>query len=162
MTETLSCACCGKAVDGVAQEWEAGIADHTRFLELEPATPDRPWSVLALNNRGFLRGQQGDLPGSLVDCTRAIELDPSGAYQWNNRGYARLHLGDLEGAESDIDRSLTLDPKNPYAWENRGHLRLVRGDKAGARSDVEESLRVDASDERKSAVYAALEKLQEK
>ncbi|MHC1776005.1 MAG: tetratricopeptide repeat protein [Lentimicrobium sp.] len=65
--------------------------------------------LLALNNRGILKGKSGDFGGAVNDFNDAIRIKPDYAEAYYNRGVALYQTGKPEEACSDWSRALKLN-----------------------------------------------------
>jgi tetratricopeptide (TPR) repeat protein len=63
------------------------------------------------NDRGYLRMVAGKLDEALIDLNNAVELDPSGPYQYWNRAEIYRFRGDLQRAAADYRKALELGPR---------------------------------------------------
>ena len=54
------------------------------------------------------KNQIDDYSGSIVDYTKAIELNPNSPDAYYNRGYSKGENGDMEGACSDWRKASSL------------------------------------------------------
>ena len=68
------------------------IDDYSEAIRL------RPDLVMAYEQRGIVRAENGDLAGSIADLTEAVKLDPSNAQIYFNRGLSRFNAGQREAA----------------------------------------------------------------
>ena len=80
--------------------------------------------LLALNNRGILKGKAGDPAGAIGDFDAAIRIKADYAEAYYNRGVALYQTGQKENACNDWNRALTLkfrpagDAISQYCHEN--------------------------------------------
>ncbi len=65
-------------------------------------------------NRALAHQAAGDHAGAILDCDRAIELDPNLAMAFHNRGVSEKVLGDFDRAIADHLRAIALEPS--FAW----------------------------------------------
>jgi len=119
-------------------------------LNSHPASPaagraEGPASAQALNRRGIVRFQSGDVHGALADFRQAALLEPNYAEPWNNSGLLRQTLGQLPQAVADFERALAIRPNYPEALANRGRARQALGDAAGARVDFDRAAELSAN-----------------
>jgi tetratricopeptide (TPR) repeat protein len=119
-------------------------------LNSHPASPaagraEEPASAQALNRRGIVRFQGGDVPGALADFRQAALLEPNYAEPWNNSGLLRQTLGLPLQAVADFERALAIRPDYPEALANRGRARQALGDAAGARADFDRAVGLAAN-----------------
>ncbi len=141
---------------------EAARADYDAALALEPN------AVIALNNRGVVRLQLGDVPGAISDLDAALERAPEYASAKRNRAAAEealrraatskarsaaethvnlalalAHGGLLESALTELGEALVLDPSSVSAYHARARLRAAVGDKDGAFEDFAQAIRLE-------------------
>lgn len=69
---------------------------------------------------------RGDFDGALVDCTRALEVDPKYNFAYAGRGVVKMCSGDLEGALADLNHALKTDPKFDRVYASRGRVYLAQ------------------------------------
>jgi hypothetical protein len=67
--------------------------------------------LLALNNRGILKGKAGNITGAISDFDNAIRIKPDYAEAWYNRGVATYQTGNREKACGDWNQALKLNFK---------------------------------------------------
>ena len=78
----------------------------------------------------------GNLPQSLEDFNRAVELSP-GLDTYFQRATTYQSLGEHAKAIADLDQVIALFPTSPMGYLARAKSREATGDAAGARSDRE-------------------------
>jgi Flp pilus assembly protein TadD len=117
------------------------FADPPAFYN--QAIRTNPASALALNNRGKLRSDGGDLQGSIADFDAAIRLFPDYSMAYNNRGNSKGLLGDYAAAIHDLTRAVRLDSTYALGFSNLGRWKAMTGDAAGALADYDNSIRLD-------------------
>lgn len=86
-------------------------------------------------DRGVARGKLGNIEGSILDYSIAIEIDPKHANAYFNRGNARGRLGDYSDAILDYTKVIEINPKDAEAYFSRGGAKLLTGDRTGACKD---------------------------
>ena len=121
------------------------VLDASRVLDevIRSRSSDLMALAWALNNRGAIKGKQGDLAGALADCTAAIELPgaPADEVAWalNNRGVSKGEQGDPAGELADYTAAIELPGASAdqvaKALNNRGAIKGKQGDLAGALAD---------------------------
>ena len=65
------------------------------------------------------RYSRGDFQGAILDCDRAIDIDPGLGTAYLNRGTARSAAGDLDGALGDFEHAIAIDSRDSEAYNNR-------------------------------------------
>src|SRR4051812_8225442 len=96
------------------------IAALSLLLALLAAPAHAQETAVGHFNAGVRNYRQGDLPASIAEFTKAIELNPEYWKAYTSRGVAKRDSGDLDGAVSDHSKSIELNPKNAAAYSNRG------------------------------------------
>lgn len=141
---------------------EAAIQDFTRVIQLQPGSAeayvDRASAHLEANDyaavvtdcedalsrdpqlaytytlRGVAFRELGNLPRSLKDFNRAIELAP-GVSNYFQRAVTYQALGDHAKAIDDLTEVIALFPASPLGYLARAKSRAASGDPSGAHSD---------------------------
>jgi tetratricopeptide (TPR) repeat protein len=85
----------------------------------------------------------GDDAGAVVDCSKAIELDPDECAAYVNRAFAYAKMGDMDRAIEDWNRLIERMPRNVEAYDLRGLMKLMKGDFAGAIADCSKSIDIN-------------------
>ncbi len=78
------------------------IAAYTEAIEKDPK------SAVAYANRSYAYTEKRDWEKALVDCQKAIELDPYYANSYRIRGLVRRAFGDVDGAMRDFYKATRL------------------------------------------------------
>ena len=81
--------------------------------------------------------EQGRIEQSIVEYTKAIELDPDLVEAYNNRAGAYLEKGQHDQAIADCNKVVELDPDLTMAYLMRGIAYTEQGKMAEAISDLE-------------------------
>ena len=89
---------------------------------------------------GFERVSKSDLPGSIVEFTKAIELNPKSATAKFWRGACKLLMGEAQGAISDLSAAIVLNPKKVEAYIYRGSAYAKLGNKLQATIDLDKAV----------------------
>ena len=97
----------------------------------------------AYNNRGVSYGAQGKYAESIVDFTKAIEIDPKYVYGYDNRGSSYRVQGKYAEAIVDYTKAIEIDPKCVYAYNNRGISYEDQGKYAEAIVDYTKAIEID-------------------
>jgi tetratricopeptide (TPR) repeat protein len=89
---------------------------------------------------GFDRVSKSDLPGSIVEFTKAVELKPKllTARFW--RGACKLLMGDARGAVEDLTMAIALNPKKVEAYMYRGSAYAKLGNTTNAIADLDKAV----------------------
>jgi tetratricopeptide (TPR) repeat protein len=80
---------------------------------------------------------------AIVDCDRAITLNPKHTNAYLTRGAVKIALRDFQGAIDDFDRAITLNPKYALAYNNRGAAKIALKDFQGAIDDFDRAIILD-------------------
>jgi tetratricopeptide (TPR) repeat protein len=81
---------------------------------LNEALRRTPTSYIALNNRGVLYWEIGEVEKSVADLIKACELTNTVSLPHKNLGEVFLKLGRFEDAKSSFLVGISIDPTNPY------------------------------------------------
>jgi len=90
--------------------------------------------------------QKGDLPGSIVMYTKALEQDPKDCNLISDRAVAYLHLNEKENCFADFDLALSIQPNYGYRYASRAFAKNHFGDINGAVEDYEKAVELDPDD----------------
>ena len=140
----------------------AALTDYDAALALDPG------SSIALNNRGVLRLQLGDVPGAIADLDQALARDPAYESARRNRAAAEQALRRAAAAEAraaaetrvslalglasagmfdqaldTLTEALELDPESAAAYHARARLRAARGERDAALEDFAKTLELE-------------------
>ncbi len=130
-----------------AQEWYERGCDSSDLDEqlrlFSEAIRLQPDFAEALNNRGAVKANQGDLTGALEDFNESIRLLSDEATAFSNRGNVRKRQGDLKGAIKDYNKAIRIDPEYAAAFSNRGNAFNSMGDLKRAIRDYTKAVRLD-------------------
>ena len=113
------------------------IMDLTRAIELDLDHHK------ALNERGRLYRDQGDLELAMDDFSRAIDLAPDTSAYFSNRGLAEKLRGNFSAALADYNEALHIDPTNDGALHRRGALHREMKNFPDALADLQRALAID-------------------
>jgi tetratricopeptide (TPR) repeat protein/tRNA A-37 threonylcarbamoyl transferase component Bud32 len=112
-----------------------------------PRTPSAPPGVRAAAEQALEAAKEKflrqDFDGSIVECGKAIALDPGWALPWAKRGHVRGMRGDLDGAIADLTKAIELDPSDALAWVDRSCARGNRRDVDGSIADATRATELD-------------------
>jgi tetratricopeptide (TPR) repeat protein len=82
---------------------------------------------------------------ALVDCDKAIELNPNMSRYYEARGKCRQFHDDFTRAIADFDKAIELDPNASWQYESRGRCHRSAGDLARAIADFDKALELEPS-----------------
>lgn len=112
------------------EQGRAALARGDRQIALECFTrmvERDPLNVAALNNRGLLLGDLGQIEPALDCFRRALQIDPDNIIALVNGGIALAHLGQSAIAVDWYARAIALDSRHVEAWKCRGQaLQLLK------------------------------------
>ncbi len=80
---------------------------------------------------------------SLLDYSRAIELDPTQGYYFYSRGRILFELGGVAAAEEDFTRAVQLSAIEPDYWLERALARAAQQKFPEAREDIAHAIAID-------------------
>jgi tetratricopeptide (TPR) repeat protein len=120
---------------------EAAIADYGQALRLLP----RPATAGVYHLRAGLLANQRRFDDALVDCNKALALDPRFCMAFVTRGNIRYHLRDM-GAPLDYATAFELDGEATIAEIVRIILDDVRKDADAALKNCRQHLRIHPQD----------------
>jgi tetratricopeptide (TPR) repeat protein len=152
---------------------EPAIQDFTKVIKLQPGSAqgfvERAAVRLAINDdqgviadcgdaisrdpklthaytlRGMAFRQMGNIPKSLEDFNRAVELSP-GMDTLFQRATSYQAAGEHAKAIADLDQVINIFPTSPMGYLARAKSREAIGDQAGARSDRDTGQRLEGRD----------------
>lgn len=90
--------------------------------------------------------QSGDLEGSVVLYTKALQQNPKDCNLISDRAVAYLHLNQKENCFADFDLALSLQPNYGYRYASRAFAKNHFGDIDGAVEDYEKAVEIDPDD----------------
>ena len=103
-------------------------------------SPDR---AVSYGLRAAAYRLSGKTHESLLDYSRAIELDPTQGYYFYSRGRILFELGGVAAAEEDFTRAVQLSPIEPDYWLERALARAAQQKFAEAREDIARAIAID-------------------
>ena len=89
---------------------------------------------------GFDRVSKNDLAGSIVEFSKAVELNPKLVTARFWRGTCKLLMGDTKGAIVDLNGAIALNPKKLEAYIYRGAAYAKLGDRTKAIADLDQAV----------------------
>ncbi len=91
---------------------------------------------------GFDLVSKSDLPGSVVEFTKAIELNPKSLIAKFWRGTCKLLIGDAKGAITDLNAVIALNPQKVEAYMYRGAAYANLGNNTKATIDLDRAVSI--------------------
>jgi tetratricopeptide (TPR) repeat protein len=98
----------------------------------------------ALNRRGQLKADSGQIREAMLDFEDAIRADAECWRAVHNRGVLRAQVGQFEKAFDDFNRTIQIKPDFAKAYSNRGALFVVANNLQGALKDYSRAIELDA------------------
>jgi len=95
------------------------------------------------NNRGVAYGSKGEYDKAILDCTKAIEIDPRFGLAYCNRGAAYYEKGEYDQAILDYTKAIEIDPRYAKAYNNRGVAYGAKGKDDCAMLDYDKAIKID-------------------
>ncbi len=89
---------------------------------------------------GFDRVAKADFSGSVVEFTKALQLNPKSLTAQFWRGACKLLMGESQWAISDLSAAIAIDPKKVEAYVYRGSAYAKLGNKLKATSDLDRAV----------------------
>jgi tetratricopeptide (TPR) repeat protein len=97
-------------------------------------------TAAAYANRALARYRKGDWEGAIVDCDRALAINPGLDEAHSNRGAIHWAMGDLDSALADLDQAIRINSHSAQAFDNRGNVRSLKGDAVSALADFDQAV----------------------
>jgi tetratricopeptide (TPR) repeat protein len=98
----------------------------------------------ALNRRGQVRADEGQVDLALADFRGALDTSPTSWRALHNRAVTFAQRGEFAESFDDLCRVIQLNPKFAKAYANRATLYVQAGDLERALDDYNSALAVDA------------------
>lgn len=118
------------------KEYESAKKDLTSAIDVKKDF------AFALNDRGSVNRELGDLAAAIKDYKAATEADPKLTIAFNNLGSAYRKKGEFDNAIKAYDDAVKSDPKFYLAYNNRGFAKFEKGDFEGAIKDFNEAIKI--------------------
>lgn len=112
------------------------------YTLLNDVLSKHPRVVTALNSRGDIKAESGDLQGALSDFNEAIFYNPANSRAYRNRALVKYRLGDYEGSITDYNTVLVINPNDAIAYFNRALSKERINDFKGAISDYSNAIKL--------------------
>jgi len=119
-----------------SSDYQGVVADCGEAIRLDPKF------AYAYTLRGIAFRARGNLPESLQDFDRTVELAPQ-MDSYFQRATTYQLMGQHSKALADLDQVISLNPTNPMGYLARAKSREAIGDAAGARGDRENGDRLE-------------------
>ncbi len=123
---------------GVAQwrlkVYDKALADFTASLENKVDYPQ------ALNNRGNVHLEMGNIEAALMDFDKAVIIAPDYGISYINRGNAYYLSNNFESAHNDFERAMRLLPTQAIAYHASGLSNIALDRKYAALRNLNRAL----------------------
>jgi tetratricopeptide (TPR) repeat protein len=94
----------------------------------------------AYSNRCSAYTQKHDTEQAILDCDKAIELDPQSAEPYESRCWTYIDKGEYDRGITDCDKAILLDPKFARAYRSRCQGFIYKGEYDRATPDCERAI----------------------
>ncbi len=88
--------------------------------------------------------KQDEFDQSIIEYTKALDIDPNLTQAYNNRGVAYAQEGSLSRAIADFTMAIANNFNDAEAYNNRGHAYAEQGNFSQAIADYTRAIRIDA------------------
>ena len=124
------------------KKWENDLTLATDVIQKNPSVP---FIAKIYRKRGNYLAKHQMIQESILDYSKAIELDPDDIDSYIFRAYSNLKLNKLREALPDLDKGIENKPNSSTLYANRAMVRLNIGDGMGAWSDCNKCLTLDST-----------------
>ncbi len=133
--------------------WEMG-SEHQMRHELDRAVELYRESIAlhptaeAHTFLGWAMSWQGDIPGAIAECKKAIEIDPEFGNPYNDIGAYLIEQGELDEAIPWLEKAKHAQRYEPkqFPYLNLSRIYTTRGKLTLAMAELEEALRLSPGD----------------
>ncbi len=118
------------------------------LADINKAIENRPGNWEAYKLRGSIRLRLQDIPGSLFDYSKALEINPKDIDAYIKRAELKNEkIRDYLGAVSDYDRIIELNPNDSDSYYSRAEIKRKHlDDLSGARQDYDRVISILSND----------------
>lgn len=120
--------------------FQAAIDDVNKALKLGLAKTDDAFVI-----RGTAKAGLGQYESAIIDCNRALKINPQSALAYNNRANNQLRRGSYKSALGDCSKSIGIDPNSALPYYNRGFAYVNLGNLPAALSDWKKAVSLQSS-----------------
>jgi tetratricopeptide (TPR) repeat protein len=110
---------------------DLALVDADHIIRLSPEAANS--YAIRCRIRALLKTE---LDKALVDCDKAVTLDPKNSQVLGASGLLQYRMGNFKNAAADFDQALNVSPKLAGALYMRGIIKLHNGDAASGNSDI--------------------------
>ncbi len=103
-------------------------------------------TVMGYFKRAHEKDSLNDYSGAVLDCNKAIELDPNDEKAYGERGMAKLHQSNWVGAIADLSKAIELNPYDEEIYSARGLAKDALKDYTGAATDLNKAIALNPND----------------
>ncbi|WP_269610992.1 trypsin-like peptidase domain-containing protein [Prochlorococcus marinus] len=94
-------------------------------------------------NNALIKVNSCDWSGAIVDCKKALEINPTNYAAYMTRGLAKSEMKDYPGAISDLDKAIEINPMDCALYYNRAIIKGNLKDCPGAISDLDKAIEIN-------------------
>jgi len=99
-------------------------------------------------NLGEANYKSGHITQSILDFSKAIEINPNFTDAYYNRGNANARQGNFTQSLLDYSKTIELNPNYENAYNNRGNIFNLQGNLSQALSDYNKALELNPFNEK--------------
>ncbi len=111
--------------------------------EYVPAIHLDPTNPLPYLCRGFLLLGRGAVEEAILDCNRAVDVDPECHEAFRLRGDIAMMQRDYEAAKKDYGEAIKHNPRNAGTFHNRAVAWIEERNSDKATQDIKEAMRIE-------------------
>ena len=101
----------------------------------------------AYHNRGLSKQKLKDFEGSIIDFTKAIELNPNPWFRsYENRAFSKEELGDILGALEDYSKVIEINPGYEYGFYDIARLKEQLNEFSSALLNYSAAIKINEND----------------
>jgi tetratricopeptide (TPR) repeat protein len=95
--------------------------------------------------KGNEKLEANDYRGSIVEYSKAVNIEPNYINAYFNRGYARIMMADNKNAISDFNIAIRLNPNDGSSYFNRALAKHNLKNEIGAIEDYDKAIALDST-----------------
>ncbi len=124
------------------KKWENDLTLATDIIQKNPSVP---FIAKIYRKRGDYFAKHQMIQESIIDYSKAIELDPEDIDSYIYRAYSYIKLNKPGEALPDLNKGIANKPNTSVLYANRAMIKLNIGDLSGAWSDCNKCLSLDST-----------------